>query len=481
MRGDGDGFLVSLELRPYQLRDVAAIRDAFGQGHRAVCYVAPTGSGKTVLFCYIAAEIAKRARSAWILVHRQELLLQTSRALTAFGVPHGLISPAFPLQPDVPMQVASVQTLVRRLDKLKPPNLIISDECHHATSPTWRAVFDRCESSKILGVTATPQRLDGRGLKAIFQTMLIGPSTRELTEAGYLARATAFAPPRVAVLDDVKVRAGEYAIDELDKRMDQKAVTGDAVEHYRKICPGAPAIAFCVSVDHARHVAEEFTAGGYRSVSVDGGLNKETRAERINGLADGSVQVLTSCELISEGLDIPLTTAAILLRPTKSLGLCRQQIGRVLRPAPGKERAYIIDHVGNIYEHGLPTDEIAWTLDGRVKRDSKAAPVKQCPECYCSHGPAPFCPECGHIYETVKDAVGERARGEYDHAEGELVEVADVVRGAPIDSRDRWRMIAEAKTLKELQALAMKFGYKKGWAWYQWNERTKRKMMAGTG
>lgn len=434
-----------------------------------------TVTHNTVLFSYIAMAAAQRGSTAWILVHRRELVSQTSAALTAFGVPHGIVQAPHKLQMDARMQVASVQTLVNRMDKLPAPDLIISDECHHATSPTWRQIFDRAPSAKILGVTATPQRLDGRGLKEIFQDMVVGPSVRELTEAGFLARATVYAPPKMVDLGGIGVRAGDYEQEELARRMDQKRVTGDAVAHYTRICPGAAAIAFCVSVDHAKHVAEQFSEAGYRSVSVDGSLGRDDRAVRIGGLADGSVQVLTSCELISEGLDIPLTTAAILLRPTKSLGLCRQQIGRVLRPAPGKERAIILDHVGNIYEHGLPTDEIEWTLEGRAKRDkSKSLNLVVCPECFCTHVRADVCPECGFVYPTEKNG------RQIGHADGELVEVT--VKPAQkvweFDSVTKKRMIGRAKTYQELKNLAVLFGYKPAWAHFAWKARQHRRVDA---
>lgn len=447
-----------IHLRDYQLRDVEAIRTSFGAGHRAVCYVAPTGSGKTVLFTHIAARLMERGKRAWILCHRQELMAQTSRALTSNGVDHAMVSPQFSFDPHARIQVASIMTLIRRLDKLPAPDLVIVDECHHGVSETWSRAINAHASAKVLGVTATPERLDGKGLGAIFQAMVLGPSVRTLTDQGYLARATVFAPPMVADLRGLHKRGGDYAQDELAEAMDRPAITGDAVEHYARICPAAPAIVYAASVVHAEHVAERFKAAGFRAASVDGGMDNATRKARIGGLASGEIQVLTSCDLISEGLDIPAVAAAILLRPTQSLSLCRQQIGRVLRPSPGKDRAIILDHAGNVLRHGLPTDDIEWTLEGSAAKRKKAAEknevqIRQCPQCYVVHEPAPVCPGCGHVYEGKPREIAYNP-GTLEELTPEMIAARKAKKKAEF---------VKARTREQLTALARERGYHPAW------------------
>lgn len=411
----------------------------------------------TVLFTYIAASLAARQRRAWILVHRQELLTQTSRALTEWGVDHALVSPQFSFVPHAALQVASVQTLVRRLDKLPAPDLIICDEAHHAVSPTYRTIIER-HPVKLLGVTATPARLDGKGLGDMFSKMVIGPTVADLTRDGFLAPATVFAPPSQIDMQGVGKVAGDYARGETAARVDKPTITGDAVQHYTRICPGVPAIAFCVSVVHAEHVARDFAAAGYRAASVDGSMPDPQRRSLIQGLASGSVQVLTSCDLISEGLDIPSVTAAILLRPTYSLALARQQIGRALRPAAGKARAVILDHAGNVLRHGLPTEEIEWTLESGGRRKTgdggKAVGVKQCAECFCAYpATADHCPECGTIPAKQPREVEQIA--------GDLVEF-DAILADKRKAAARAE-VGRAKTLDELKRIARERNYRYGW------------------
>lgn len=452
-----------INLRLYQANDTAAIRTEFGRGHRAVLYVAPTGSGKTVLFSYIASEMARKGRRAWVLVHRQELLSQTSRTLRDFGIDHGLVSPQYTMDPRAPLQVASIQTLVKRLGKLQAPEMMIIDEAHHCVSASYKAVINACPASKLLGVSATPERLDSRGLGEVFNTMVIGPTVRELTEMGFLAPAVCYAPPSLLDMTGVEKRGGDYAKDQMEKRVDEPTITGDAISHYQRICPGATAIAFCASVMHAEHVAAQFRDAGFRSASVDGSLDDRERKRRLDGLANGQLQVLTSCDLISEGLDIVGVTAAILLRPTQSLALARQQIGRALRPAPGK-RAIILDHVGNL-KHGLPTEEIAWSLEGGAAKKrgeaSKALSLRQCPKCYRTHLPSPTCPECGWAYEIASRTVKQ--------VDGDLAEISEIETFRA--KAQRKKEIQAAKSLADLQTLEKRYGYKRGWAFMQWKVR----------
>ena len=457
-----------ITLRDYQLDLVDGVRGSYRSGKRSPLVVSPTGSGKTVLFAYIAQGTSAKGNSVVILVHRQELVDQTCRTLRAFGVDHGVIAAGRTPDRSLPVQVASVQTYVRRLDSFRPA-LIIADEAHHATAGSWRKVIAHHSQARVLGVTATPQRLDGRGLKDVFDDLIRGPEVADLIEGGHLAPPVYFAPPIVADLSHIGTRGGDFAQEELAEEMDKPMITGDAVEHYSRICRGAPAVAFCCSVKHAQHVAEQFNAAGYRAATIDGTMDREARREVVRALGDGRLHVLTSCEIINEGFDLPLVTAAILLRPTKSLGLHLQQIGRVLRPAPGKTKAIILDHVGNLSRHGFAEDVRDWTLEGRKKKKRKASDEeeiqqRQCGECYCCHPPAPVCPECGFEYP--------KKEREIEQAEGELVQID------PKEiARQKRQEQGSAQTYEELVALGRSRGYARpdAWAKHLINARSQRR------
>lgn len=438
---------MTLVLRKYQEEGVEKLRDAFKRGKRAPIYVLPTGGGKTAVFSYIAQSAGARGKRVSILVHRHELLMQASRSLSRLGVSHGVVSPKFsPTRHDV--QVASVQTLVRRIEKTSPPDLIVIDEAHHATSSTYRKIIDAFPRAHILGVTATPCRGDGKGLDDIFDDIIMGPSIGDLIREGHLVEPVVYAPPVGIDLAGVHTRAGDFDKKELSERVDKPMITGDAVGHYLRLCPGEPAIAFCVSVKHAEHVAEEFRRAGIRSVRVDGGMEDAERKAAIDGLGNGTVQVLTSVDLIGEGLDIPTVSAAILLRPTQSLGLFLQQVGRALRPYPGKTRALILDHVGNVSQrHGFPDDPREWSLDGAPKvsktQDGPAVRITQCGKCFFVYESGPEnCPSCGvhappklreikvtegELKQLTREAVA-RAKSERRVAQGSARTLDDLIR-----------------------------------------------------
>lgn len=469
---------MNITLRDYQLSGVNSIRERFRAGDRNVLFQLPTGGGKTVVFSYITEGASRKGNRVLILVHRQELIRQTSQSLTDIGVTHGIIAPGFTPSWDS-VQVASVQTLVRRMDKVHAPNLIISDECHHAGAASWSKIFSHFSKANILGVTATPCRLDGKGLGrsagGFFDSMVNGPTVAELIKRGFLARPRVFAPPVGADLTNLRKKYGEFVTADAAAAMDKPMITGCAVDHYRKLANSVPAIAFCASVAHAEHVAEQFRAAGYQAASIDGTMHDNDRKKRIRDLGTGGLHVLTSCDIISEGTDIPIVGAAILLRPTASLGLCLQQVGRALRMYDGKSEAIILDHVGNVMRHGMPDEDREWSLDGdkqggkKKKDDEQDIKTKQCESCYAVHAPAPKCPVCGHIYEI-------NAR-EIQVSDGELLEM-DAKRLEKIEE-DRRKMFAKreegaCRTLEDFQALADKRGYAPGWANHRYRARQQR-------
>jgi len=271
-------------LRPNQSASVEDIRVSYLNGNRSPLLVYPTGGGKTIIFSYITNEASKRGKSVLILVHRIELLRQTSEKLTEYNVPHGLINPKYTPKYYETVQVASVQTLVRRLDKIPTPDLIIIDEAHHATAGQWNKILDYFPDAKTLGVTATPIRTDGKGLDSCFDDLVKGPSIMDLIELGYLAQPKVYAPPNDIDFASMRTQMGDFKKDDANDAVDRPTITGDAVAHYRKLCDGAPAVAFCVSVAHAHHVAEQFRGAGYLAESVDGSMSDEERVRILGGL-----------------------------------------------------------------------------------------------------------------------------------------------------------------------------------------------------
>ena len=443
-------------LRPYQSAAVDQVRESFRSGRRRPLLVAPTGSGKTVIFSYVTANAAAKGNRTLVLVHRAELLNQTHAALSQLEVPHGLIAAGKTPDSTHLTQVASVQTLVRRLEHIREPDLIVIDEAHHATAGAWASVLNRWPQARVLGVTATPARLDGKGLGSVFDDLIRGPEVTNLIEDGYLCKPMYYAPKTVS-MEGVHKVAGDFNRAEMSERMDKPTITGDAVTHYRKYADGLPCVVFCTGVKHAEHVAQAFNASGYRFAILDGTLSPEERAKRVLGLSSGTLQGLVTVEIVSEGFDLPVVACAILLRPTASLSLHLQQVGRVLRIAPGKPRAIILDHVGNCRRHGLAEEVRDWSLDG-IRRKGKRGPqddvqsTRQCPQCFAVHTPSPTCPQCLHLYE-IKDRTP-------DVVDGELEEIQ-----ARQAVKQRKREQGTAQTLEDLIRVGKARGMKNPYGW----------------
>jgi DNA repair protein RadD len=450
-------------------------------GHQAVLLVLPTGSGKTVIFCYITERTAAKGNSVIILVHRQELLDQASDHLDRLGVPHGLIAAGRTMTGDL-IQIASVDTLVRRLKRVRQPALLIIDEAHHTNAATWRTIIEAWPGARLLGVTATPMRMDGTGLGKIsdgyFDTLIEGPSIEDLTKMGYLSELKIYAPDIGIDLDGINIKYGDFDKKQLTHRLDKPSITGNAIEMYQRYCAGVPAIAFCATVDHANHVAEQFNAAGIPAASVDGTLARGVRKYRISALGNGQIKVLTSCNLISEGTDVPIVGAGIGLRPTWSLGLYMQQIGRILRPYPGKRYSIWLDHVDNWLRHGRPDDPRSWSLSGfkkkrqQLEEDCEEIKWRRCLKCKAIFSIIlPHCPQCGQHYAIAKL----RSR-DIKQVDGNLVEITreqmDQVRW------QRRREIGMAQSLEELVQIGKQRGYHPFWADRIWNAR---KMKRRTG
>lgn len=489
---------MSIVLRPYQQDVVNEVRKSFAEGYKCPLVVAATGSGKTVMFSYIAKNAAEKNNAIIIAAHRKEIIRQISLSLARFALPHNVIAaPALVRQikvaqfkafgksfvdPASSTMVGSVQTIVGRFSDIdvsiahlskrisKPAKtIVIQDEGHHVVENTaWGRVMDRygpAVGNVSLIVTASPQRLDGRGLGkghgGYADTIIEAPPMSWLIENGFLSPYRIFTAQHQIDVSSVKTRMGDYATSDLQEVVDKPQITGDAITHWRKHASGLKTAIFCVSVEHSKHVAAEFNANGIPAAHIDGGTDDTERDKAIIDFANGKILVITNVNILSEGFDLAsiaqqdVTIDCVVdLAPTQSLVNALQRWGRALRPAPGKT-AVLLDHAGNVMRHGLPDEDRSWTLEGVKKKkrkteddDEEDVKVKCCPDCFSIHEPQPVCPNCGHVYEI-------KAR-KIEHIEGELKEIEQ----AQIEKMRRDRMLQQGKaqTVDELVQQGMSKG-----------------------
>lgn len=449
---------IGMQLRPYQIDLQEAIRAQFRSGKRRVVAQSPTGSGKGVVFSSITQGSVAKGNRITIVAHRSEILDQISKTLLEFGVKHGRLQSGHRSSLIEPVQVASIGTLVNRLDIVPEPDMWIGDEIHHAVSSQWVKLFASWPNSKVCGFSATPERLDGRGLGEFFESMVHGPPVQWLMDKGFLARAEYYGVPpcQAPDLSEIAKVAGDFNKGQIAEAVDKPKITGNAVDHYRRICPNARAIAFCVTIKHAEHVREQFNAAGIASEVIDGKLSDDDRRQRVENLRSGATRVMVSCELVSEGFDVPACDAAILLRPTWSLGLFLQQIGRALRPKPNGGPAYVLDHVGNCTRHGFAETPRAWNLEGKKARQKTEALVeaKQCSVCFAMFAGSE-CPQCGSSPIPKPRSL--------DEQEGTLVKLTPEQKAQ--ETRNRKAEERQAVTIEELTELGRSRGYAHPAAW----------------
>lgn len=391
---------MALILRDYQHELIHDIRTQLRK-HNSVLAVAPTGTGKTATASEMLGNVVKKNKRAFFIVHRQELIEQSSIAFAKADIPHGFVCAGEPINPFVPIHICSIDTLKNRMERLANPDLMVFDEAHHTAAAGWRRVFDSYPDAKKVGLTATPCRLDGQGLGEIFNSMVKSKSVRWFIENGYLSPYKLFSVP--LDITGVKTKFGDFVKKDIEELMDNQTIVGNAIQHYRELAYNKQGVAFCVSIAHSKHVADQFNAAGYTAAHIDGEMKKDERARIIDDFRQGKIRILTNVDLVGEGFDLPALEVSILLRPTKSLSLYLQQVGRALRPFPGKTHAVIIDHAGNYHRHGAPDEERNWQL-GMTKTAQQSSegkiPTRVCAKCYHVHRPQPTCPACGLVYEA---------------------------------------------------------------------------------
>ena len=362
------------DLRPYQIDAIAAIDAVIAAGKRRPLLVAPTGAGKTVIFAAIIKRAAAKGQRVIVLAHRREIIAQTSLKLSAHGVEHGIIRAGLVMDLEQNVQVCSIQTLwarAMRTNRIPLPraDLLIIDEAHHVPARTYRKIIEAYPNAILLGTTATPCRGDGRGLGNFFDCIVETPQVAELLAQKYLVKTRVYAP-RDIDLKGVRVQAGDYVETQLAQRMDRDDLVGDIVSHWHKYGERRKTVVFAINVAHSAHIRDEFIKSGVKAEHVDGTTPKEERDAALARLASGETEVISNCMVLTEGWDLPEVSCCILARPTKKIGLYRQMVGRVLRPAPGKVNAIVLDHSGAVFQHGFVEDRVAWTLETDKRAES---------------------------------------------------------------------------------------------------------------
>lgn len=452
------------------------------EGVKSIVICAPTGAGKTVMASEIIQSAERRGTRTLFLAHRKELIDQCHEKLDRFGVNAGVIMGTDPRRDDfLKAQVASVQTLRNRMDRLPPAGLVIVDECHHSTAQTYADLVAhyRALGAVVLGLTATPWPAARRGLKDIYDAMVLSATPAQLIAEGSLVSYDAFAYD-APDLHEVKNSLGDYNQKQLGLACNTDVLVGSVVGEYVKHALGRRAILFPVNVEHSRHLVAEFRSAGVPSEHLDCHTPKLEREAILRGLANGSVHVVSSVGVLTEGFDCPAAEVCILARPTQSLTLFMQMCGRVLRPCDGKTRALFHDHAGNFLRHGFPDDDREYSL---TKTPDRVRELNTCPFCdfvYAVLKPDGTCPKCGMlIHENEERDPGDRGpkrnvegvrltmdqiremrgkRAEHglrdDLTDEELDAVAHVTRD---------QKIAEYKRLLDV---AIRLNHQKGWvAW----------------
>jgi superfamily II DNA or RNA helicase len=428
----------SITLYPYQRDGVIELRRKYEDGKRRVLLQAATASGKTVVACEVMRRAVAKGSRVLFLAHVRELIEQCSRKLRDFGIEHGVIMAGRGYNLDAPVQVVSKDTLLTRgvrtgKIKLPPANLVVLDEAHRALSDGYLNILHRYyqQGARILGLTATPARGDGRGLGDVFQDMVRLISSKELIEQGFIVPTRVFAPTEPD-LKGVRVSGNDYDRDQLEARMNKGKLVGDIVEHWLQLAKDRQTIVFAVGIKHSLALVERFQNAGVKSAHIDGDTPLDKRDKLIRQLTDGDIQVLCNAAVFVEGTDIPPVSCVVLAKPTRSIVRHLQMAGRARRKHPGKVDALLIDHAGNVYQHGMPDDEVEWDLDvsdkiqdrrERLKKEGKIPVLVICPRCYREFIDTRVCPGCGHEVPRKPRDVPTRP--------GKLEEITVVPSGPP--------------------------------------------------
>lgn len=406
-------------LRPYQRRQVEQTNQALESGYRRILLQGATGSGKTHIISAIVAAACAADIPVLILATRTRLVRQLHERLEAFGIRHGTIAAPLPNLRDysAKVQVASVDTLhrrsvVARTAPMPPAGLVIFDEAHLATADTRLAILDHYADAIRIGFTATPARKSGRSLGAAFDCLILGPSIRELTSAGMLVGLRIFNTP-IASSKELqalpKDTDNDYQAGALGTLLSRPKLVGDVLENWLKIARGKRTLLFCVNKAHGGALLTEFLRQGIKAEMITDRDDEVTREDVLGRLERAETHIVINCFLLAYGIDVPSVECVVLARPTRSLTMYLQMVGRGLRPSSetGKRDCTLIDHGHVVTNLGLPSSDFGWTLveSRNVNREalertrSKTAEAprtcKQCSALWLTSEQGNVCPECG--------------------------------------------------------------------------------------
>ncbi|MDJ1174707.1 DEAD/DEAH box helicase [Roseofilum capinflatum] len=403
-----------MKLRPFQIEALRNVYSAIKDKHNRILLVAPTGAGKTVIAAQLIQHAYERKISIMFIVHLDILVPQTASKLLAFGLNEneiGYIKNGYPERKDALIQIASVQTLARRRWwREQLPRVVVFDEAHETTfSSVGDSIVNELatETTRIIGLTATPYRLSKRqGMGQYYDKLIQAELPYRLQEQGFLAKMRYFGLPQPEAIASIPIRAGDFQSEGSERAMVSPEVISNTVTEWQRLTESVEkrsTIAFCVSVKHARALADAFNEAGYRADMVCGETHKDERKRLYSALDEGDLDVLTSVNVISIGFDLPSIRFGLLARPTKSKAVHFQQIGRVMRPSPGKEYGTIIDTCGNLDRHGYPEAIRRYYLDHPKDGEPGDAPIKACEACgNIDHISAKVCSACGHPYPIAE-------------------------------------------------------------------------------
>lgn len=366
---------MSENLRTYQKEGIFKIFKKWKEGKRSILFQMPTGTGKTVLFSEIVRMGFEKERKILIVVHRIELIEQITSKLNAKGITVGHIVAGKQSDYSKIIQVASIQTLTKR--EYPEANLIIIDECHHSKAGTYKKLWKMYPDAKFLGVTATPYRLSGEGFDDLFEDIVASMPVNEFIKQKFLVPIIHYSCS-VPNLSNVKQSQGDYVTEMLSNVMLDNSIMKDIVESYMEKCSDKSAIVFAVDVKHSKEIAQRFREVDVAAEHIDASTPKNEREKILNNFRIKNIKVVSNVEIITEGFDFPECEAIILARPTKSLSLYLQMVGRVTRPAIGKTEGIILDNAGLWLEHGLSTIDREWSLyPTRKMRKNEMRQIKE--------------------------------------------------------------------------------------------------------
>lgn len=406
----------TIKLRPYQKKIIDDARKAL-ETNKGILICSPTGSGKTAINSFITKSAVEKGNFVWFIVHRQELIKQSAMAFDKVNLDYGIVAAGYKLEPQKKIQICSIMTLINRLDKLPAPKVIVEDESQYMAAKSWDKIYNTYPNAFHIGLSATPWRLDKKGFKKYFQEIVYGPSVEWLIENKYLSDYRLFAPTNFDA-SVLKTKMGDYDLKQTEELMIKSQIVGGFFDVWKKHAYNKKTIVFAPTVNMSKIIVDEFLKNGISACHLDAETKKLDRDKAIKDYADGKITILSNVKLFTEGFDVPSIECVMLARPTKSLALYLQMVGRALRPQEGKPHAIILDQVNSCRSHGLPDDKREWSLDDRESKRKKKNSgdedsVKICPECFCAVSNfSLFCDNCGHQFELKKRTGPEQVDGE---------------------------------------------------------------------